>query len=880
MFLNILRVVIFVFSFNSFASESVSPVSELVPVEPSFVTFIETYCVVCHGKEKERAGLRFDTLFTKVRGQAFYNPENEYIFEDLSDILDVLNLEEMPPKKLKKQPNKIIKQPSAAERKNTINWLTNRVRQLSQSNQTDTSVIRRLNRFEYVNTMRDLLHINTDRYDPAVHFPKDNEVDGFDTVGEQLVFSDYLLKNYMDANLAFLDKAITFREPTPKQKKQLKTRHFNGKNKSVLNQNVWIIKRKNDVLEIGHGTPYAHNIARPYMKTGFPEKGRYTLTLQAGAIHRLTDSTQHFFKGRLHDEPFELGILLSNDKKGLSDKTREHAKTITTIPLTDDSYGEYSVTFTAEKGEYIGFYWANGPGAIGTPAYGRNVKTIWQKMSTLNPNTQGIYDRNRKGNDALEKKRKSINFADFIKVPAIRLKNMMLEGPLDSTWPPKSHQTLFGKELDPTKVDIDSTFKQFAQKAFRRNVTDVEIEPYIKFTQQLMDELNISASPNTHVEKKQKAEEAIKSGLLAILASPQFLYKEEGIEGALNAVQIATRLSYFLWGSMPDNELMALAKTNQLLNPDILKQQTARLIQSPKGIRFTEHFTDTWLQLNKLGSMLPDHNVFSEYYISGLEQKMKQETRLYFNHILKKNLDIADLLDADYTFIEQDLARFYGIEGVTGHQFRKVSLPKHVRRGGLLGQASVLTVTANGIETSPVVRGAWVLNNIFGTPPPPPPPDVEPLEPDLRGTTNIREQLAKHRSVESCENCHKLIDPIGFALEFYDPIGGLRDHYIYVRKFKNSTKIRKGSVIDGKGELPSGEVFNDESELKQILVNNKKDPFLRALTIKLLTYSIGRQPLSSENDMVEGIMLRVKKRGYGLKDLVTEVVLSTAFLNK
>ena len=203
------------------------------------------------------------------------------------------------------------------------------------------------------------------------------------------------------------------------------------------------------------------------------------------------------------------------------------------------------------------------------------------------------------------------------------------------------------------------------------------------------------------------------------------------------------------------------------------------MLKDKKAKAFIERFTDGWLRINTLGSMLPDEKAFESYYSQRLEHAMREETRRYFGNLLVGNGSILDLLDSDYTFLNGPLAKHYGFKGINGETFRRVSLPKNSHRGGLLGHASVLTVTANGVETSPVVRGVWILDNILGTPPSPPPPDVEPLEPDTRGATTIREQLKKHRNVQACADCHAKIDPLGFALEFYDPIGGYRNCLLY-----------------------------------------------------------------------------------------------------
>jgi hypothetical protein len=294
------------------------------------------------------------------------------------------------------------------------------------------------------------------------------------------------------------------------------------------------------------------------------------------------------------------------------------------------------------------------------------------------------------------------------------------------------------------------------------------------------------------------------------------------------------------------------------------------MLASDKAEAFATQFTSRWLQLYKIGTMPPDPAKFPAYYVDNLEQAIKQETRLFFQAALRENLPIAKLLDADFTYVNGGLARLYGIEGVRGSEFRKVSLADP-RRGGVLGQASVLTASANGIDTSPVIRGIWVLENILGTPPSPPPPDVEPLEPDIRGATTIRDQLEKHRKVETCAQCHRKIDPLGFALENFDPIGAWRERY---PRGKDN-----GPVIDASGQLPDGAEFNDIAGLKKSLSGRKRQ-FTHCLVEKMLTYALGRKLDAADRPHMDALVNEIDGHDRGLQDLVQQIVASDAFRQK
>jgi hypothetical protein len=317
---------------------------------------------------------------------------------------------------------------------------------------------------------------------------------------------------------------------------------------------------------------------------------------------------------------------------------------------------------------------------------------------------------------------------------------------------------------------------------------------------------------------------------------------------------------------MPDAELLELAASGKLLDANTLEAQTERMLNDPKSDAFLEGFLASWLTLRDLGSMPPDRGQFRAFYHDDLDSAMREETRLFTRHLLNENLGIKHFLNADFTFVNKPLANLYGIEPPNGQGFHRVPLADG-RRGGLLGHASVLTVTANGIETSPVVRGVWLLENILGTPPSPPPPDVEPLDPDIRGATTIRDQLQKHRSVASCNDCHRKIDPLGFALENFDPIG------LYRNTYGKSTKI------DASGVLPNGKAFQDVEGLKHILLE-QKDQFATALTGKLLAYATGRPTEPADRPEINRILKDLHTRKDGFRDLVKLVVLSEPLRSK
>jgi hypothetical protein len=330
--------------------------------------------------------------------------------------------------------------------------------------------------------------------------------------------------------------------------------------------------------------------------------------------------------------------------------------------------------------------------------------------------------------------------------------------------------------------------------------------------------------------------------------------------------------------------LLALADQKKLSQPDVLRQQVERLLKDPKAAAFTENFAGQWLGLRNIDFTVPDPTLYPEYD-DILKVAMVKETLLFFDAVLKNDLSLTNFVASDFTMVNGPLARHYGIPGIDGLEFHKVTLPPDSHRGGVLTMASVMKVTANGTNTSPIIRGSWVLDRILGTPPPKPSVDVEAVEPDIRGATTIREQLAKHRGKAECASCHAKIDPPGFALESFDVIGGWRDYYRSVGKgapvMKDGRRMRylQGPTVDPADVLPDGRRFKNIDEYKQLLLADK-DGLARALTEKLLTYGTGGSPAPSDRQEVDAIVKKIRDKNYGLRLLVHEVVQSKLFQHK
>lgn len=463
--------------------------------------------------------------------------------------------------------------------------------------------------------------------------------------------------------------------------------------------------------------------------------------------------------------------------------------------------------------------------------------------------------------------------------PGLLLKDYHVEGPLESNLSEGFRELMCGADLKTgTAADARRILTRLLPKAFRRPVTEEEIGRYAGFTTHLL-------------EQGYTFEASLRVGLRAVLCSPEFLFLAEPArpaDGRIDEFALASRLSYFLWSAPPDAELFQLAERRELGRPAALRAQVDRLLASPKAAAFTKNFTGQWLKLRDLKATEPDTALYPEYDVL-LEYSILEETLRFFDEVVRHNLPVLEFVDSDWAMLNDRLAAHYGIPGVTGVEIRRVALPKDSVRGGVMTQASVLKITANGTTTSPVTRGLWTIENLLGVHVPPP-PNVPAVEPDLTGATTLRQQLDRHRNDPSCASCHNKIDPAGFALESFDAIGAWRERYripaattaAVVAKAKDADDLapaagfKLGLPVDSSGALLTGEPFQGIREFKTLL---KREPesVARGVTEKLLTYALGRGVGFSDRPTVEHIVRNAQTTQYGFRTLIQEVVLSDAF---
>ncbi|MEM1294536.1 MAG: DUF1592 domain-containing protein, partial [Verrucomicrobiota bacterium] len=455
--------------------------------------------------------------------------------------------------------------------------------------------------------------------------------------------------------------------------------------------------------------------------------------------------------------------------------------------------------------------------------------------------------------------------------PAIGIGPFEWTGPLYESWPPKTHQNLLGdcNLENGTLEQAEAVFREFLPKAFRRPVTDEEIARPLN----LVEKTLASGRPFS---------EALRVGLESVLCSPNLLFLRERNHGGerVSNYELASRLSYFLWNSTPDQLLLNAAAKGQLSKPNILSQEIERMLQDPKSDRFVRNFTGQWLKLREINATTPDSKLYKEFD-EVLQVSMVRESQSFFDHLLTENLPITNFLDSDFAMLNRRLAEHYEVEGVKGMEMQPISLPADHVRGGVLTQGAVLKVTANGTNTSPVMRGVWVLENVLGKHIPPPPPNIEGIEPDIREATTIREKLDLHRNSGSCASCHQYIDPPGFALETFDPIGGFRENYL---QFKVNSKhpdkgwgtVVEAKPVDASGEFATGEQFATFEDFRALLVADSS-PFAYCLTDRLATYALGREMGFSDREALREIVAKTKEEGNGFRTLIHNIITSPLF---
>jgi hypothetical protein len=703
--------------------------------------------------------------------------------------------------------------PDANEVKRLVAWISD---QLSRTSKP-VPALRRLNRSEYQHTVHDLLGIDTPLADLL---PEDGSVQGFDNVAGGLGISSILMEQYLEAADVAFEGAIRRIKPAPPATRRAVLMEQKDNISSVKGKKGGVIQVEGAFVDFTPGWPPARiDAAHPH------EDGIYRCRVavwphQPGAHRTLAVAVF-------------VGPLFGEGKRRLM--------------------GVYDVTGTPKTPRIIEFTTRMGAG---------------HTMHIL----PWVYPEHVTWRDKEEPR------------PGVGIVWAETHGPLDQSFPSEAQKGLFGEsesiktaegasvylrhrrgvkshyvDSATPREDAARIIRDLVPRAFRRPVDESLTDQFVELTLARLDQGNTF-------------EQAVRAGVTAVLCSPHFLLVNQLPK--VDDYTLASRLSYFLWSSMPDDELMRFAAEGKLSDPAVRHAQVERMINDRKIDRFVENFTGQWLDLREIDFTTPDKKLYPEYD-ELLMRSMLSETRGFFRHLIERDLSVMNFVDSDFAILNQRLATHYGIPGVRGHErFRVVPLPEDCVRGGILTHASVLKVTANGTNTSPVIRGVWVLENLLGKPAPPPPPGVPAVEPDIRGATTIREQLDLHRKNASCARCHVRIDPPGFALEQFDVIGGQRTWY---RSLGNQgqrvakVNYRVGPPVEKGGTLADGRKFADFVEFRRLLLEDP-DAIARALATKLLVYGCGRQVTKADQAAVDAVVEAARKKNFGLRSMIHAVV--------
>ncbi|MCG6156215.1 DUF1592 domain-containing protein [Rubinisphaera margarita] len=723
--------------------------------------FLSKYCADCHGADLQEEGIRFDN----ISGQPDLLERHDFWHK----VHQQIAVGSMPPSDMEL--------PSMEERTAVADWLDRQLNHFDCRGVDNPGrvTVRRLNRIEYNNTVRDLLGINVDL---ASTFPADDVGYGFDNIGDVLTISPLLMERYIEASEKAVDVAITLPE-------------------SLRLKEQWAGER----FKLG-GSGRASGRSVTFASNGF-----------ATARFRIKAEGEYQFE-----------VVVSASQAG-------------------DGVAQVQIEL---DGKPVGTHDVPGHRVDRTVKWNKHLKVGDHQLEIRFANDH--YDP-----DAEDPQRRDRN---------LYLSSAAIEGPeklsLDSF--PAAHRRLMvaqpGKDLPP-KEAARKVLAPLVERAFRRPTRPGELDRYLKI-------FEIAQSRGESYERSMQV------AIQGVLVSPEFLFRIEGEEDSsgsknvtLDDFALASRLSYFLWSSMPDDELFALARSGKLSDEAVLEQQVRRMLKDEKSQALTENFIGQWLGLRRLPETTPDKDLFPMFNTK-LATDMQRETELLFAHVLEQDLSLTELITADYTFVNESLARLYGLENIKGNDFQKVSLKETPRRG-LIAHAGVLTLTSFPNRTSPVKRGEWVLENILAQAPPPAPASVPGLEETQAANPNLsfREQLVLHQKDPICSSCHKLMDGIGFGLQNFDAIGRWRE--------------KDGEhAIDAQGDLPDGTSFNGPSELIDIL-SRKPDDFTRCMAEKMLTYAVGRGLEWYDRCTIDDIIAATRADHYRISRLIVEIVKSPAF---
>ncbi len=847
--------------------------------------FLQKYCVECHDAETRKGGLDLTSLASDFSARTNH--------ARWALVHDRVAASEMPPKKQAR--------PTEGELQTFTATLAGDLEAADQKRiaAEGRATRRRLNRYEYENALRDLLQLPWLQVRDAL--PEDGEAHRFNKIGDALDVSHVQMARYLGAADAALRQALA----THGQRPATTVKRFHARD-----QRSWTGPMKFSVFNTAPeratfpvlgfaGQPDVRSGKEP-ITAGADDPARRELEgmgVVASAYEPIEPKFNQFkapvsgrYKLRFNAHSVWVGPGQSNkwfipNLDDVSRGRRDEPISITaeTPPRLLRHLGDFDITPEPTVHELDVHLLA---GEMIRPDAGRLFRSRPGATRWQNP------------------------LAEKDGQPGVVFRWMEVEGPIHDEWPTPGHKVLFGslpfheRKLSPSELkaagetnrfgdrkfvqppgvevesrkplaDAEKLLGEFLRRAYRRPVEMADVKRFLPVVRSAMKRGN-------------NFTDAMIAAYTAVLCSPEFVYLEEK-PGRLGDYALAARLALFLWNVPPDDELRRIAARGDLQRPEVLRAQTDRMLAAPKSRQFIEAFLDYWLDLRRMQATAPDAELYSDYYLDDLlTESALAETRAFFTELLREDLPARNLVASDFAMLNEKLAAHYGLPRVQGVALKRTALPKESVRGGLLTQASVLKVTANGTTTSPVLRGAWVMERILGQKPPPPPPSVPAVEPDIRGATTIRQQLEMHRTLESCNACHAKIDPPGFALENFDVMGGWRERYrseaggelaVGLAKSGQKFEFHWALPVDAAGAMPDGRPFRDIREFRRLLLADERQ-IARNLAGQLTVYATGAPVSFADRREVEAILDRASSSHFGVRSLVHELVQSDLFRNK
>lgn len=827
-------------------------------------SFLSKHCCTCHGEKKQESDLRLDTLRTDF--------DSASVAEMWTEVMDTLNRGEMPPQE-QPRPDSMIQQ-------QVVRWIAGELREARKrrAGRGQHVLMRRLNRDEYANTIRDLFQIEfLPGENPADLLPPDGEFEGFRKVGSALMLDSSLLDSYYEAARRVARLAIASgppKYPTHLSHFEMEDMARKGSGFTYVCGHGGCECGENDVRLLTGNTRTSRGLLYPGTEQMVPVKGWYTIRVRASADPGDEDEPVRMFVERQNGRE---GRLMEVDVTAPRNAPQVYAVTLPLDALTE-ARGVYMKVGIVNGAKRLQPHQITQPEkaiSVGIPDFFTFEKAMKEAASAGNHAESLRIAARRRSEGWTGSTRPGMGLLDPTPLRKLYIDWFEIEGPLYDQWPPRSHQKIYFRNENITK-DLNyarAVFERFMTKAFRRPVRSNEVDRVLGLVSE-------------ELERGLSFDDAIRLGITYTLTAPSFLYliepADDGQNRPLDGYELASRLSYFLWSSMPDDRLFELAAEGRLHEPATLTREADRLIDDPRSRALVDGFAAQWLKTGEFLEFTPDQKIYAGFYRQydpQLRESMDDEPLAFFEEILRHDLSVMNFIDSQFVVVNKPLADFYGLPAAGPFnsrsaelEFRRIELPDDSPRGGLLGQAGIHLRGSDGVRTKPVNRGVYVREVFFNDPPDPPPPNVGEVEPNIEGEhLTVRDRLLQHQQIEACASCHRGIDAYGLALENFDVTGAWRDR-------QNGEEFRGNNTppINASGTLPNGHSFADFEEFKVLLLA-QQDRFRRALCEKLFLYALGRPVTYADRDTIEEIAARMAENGDTLRAAIRALILTEAF---